>query len=255
MPWNRAKVAAVAMVLAALRRHVQGMRRSSAPGLGSKATPTFSAASFLRFPASISAPTPITIAASVGATIFDGRIGVSVDQDYTATLPALNIVTPWKIFGGTWAMAVVPSMIAMNVDVGLEIPAFTGPRGNRFGPFHVKPRRHQSRARGHRLLSLRARLGCRQVPLERRRVRLRPDRQLQHEAARQYEPQPLGRDDAARRDLFRSADRLAGDWRRHLLGQLGEPGYQLRDGQHSQSRRLDHQELRSARRWASSATP
>ncbi len=74
---------------------------------------------------------------SADTTIFDGRIGFSVDQDYTATLAALNIVTPWKIFGGTYALAVVPSMIAMSVDVGLEIPAFTGPRGNSFGPFQL----------------------------------------------------------------------------------------------------------------------
>lgn len=72
---------------------------------------------------------------SAETTIFDGRIGLSVDQDYTATLPALNIVTPWKLFGGRLAMAVVPSLIAMSVDVGLEIPAFTGPRGRSFGPF------------------------------------------------------------------------------------------------------------------------
>lgn len=72
---------------------------------------------------------------SAETTIFDGRIGLAVDQDYTATLPALNIVTPWKLFGGRLAMAVVPSLIAMSVDVGLEIPAFTGPRGRSFGPF------------------------------------------------------------------------------------------------------------------------
>lgn len=74
---------------------------------------------------------------SASTTIFDGRVGLSVDQDYTATLPALNIVTPWKLFGGTFAMAVVPSIIAMNVDVGVEIPAFTGPRGRSFGPFQL----------------------------------------------------------------------------------------------------------------------
>jgi hypothetical protein len=74
---------------------------------------------------------------SADTTIFDGRIGVSVEQDYTATLAALNIVTPWKLFGGTYALAVVPSMVAMSVDVGVEIPAFTGPRGNSFGPFQL----------------------------------------------------------------------------------------------------------------------
>ena len=75
---------------------------------------------------------------SAGTTIFNGRVGVSVDQDYTATLAAFNIVTPWKILGGTFAMAVVPTVIAMDVDVGLELPAFTGPRGRTFGPFNIE---------------------------------------------------------------------------------------------------------------------
>jgi len=74
---------------------------------------------------------------SADTTIFDGRIGLSVEQDYTATLAALNIVTPWKILGGTYAIAVVPSVIAMDVDVGIELPAFTGPRGRTFGPFNI----------------------------------------------------------------------------------------------------------------------
>ncbi len=72
---------------------------------------------------------------SADTTIFDGRIAVNIDEKYTATLFALSYVTPWKIFGGTYAVAVVPSMVAMDVDVGLQIPAFTGPRGRSFGPF------------------------------------------------------------------------------------------------------------------------
>ena len=75
---------------------------------------------------------------SVDTTIFNGRIGLNVDQDYTATLFALSYVTPWKILGGTYAVAVVPSAVAMDVDVGLEIPAFTGPRGRSFGPFNIE---------------------------------------------------------------------------------------------------------------------
>jgi hypothetical protein len=70
-------------------------------------------------------------------TIFNGRIATDVDEKYTATLLALNYVTPWKIFGGTYAVAVVPSVVAMDVDVGIQIPAFTGPRGNSFGPFDL----------------------------------------------------------------------------------------------------------------------
>ena len=69
------------------------------------------------------------------ATIFDGRVAFNVDQDYTATLMALTYVTPWKILGGTYAIAVVPSAVAMDVNVGIQIPAFTGPRGRTFGPF------------------------------------------------------------------------------------------------------------------------
>ena len=48
-------------------------------------------------------------------------------------------MTPWKILGGTYAVAVVPSMVAMDVDVGINIPQFTGPLGLRtFGPFNFK---------------------------------------------------------------------------------------------------------------------
>lgn len=72
---------------------------------------------------------------SANTTIFNGRIAIGVDEDYTATLFALNYVTPWKILGGTYAVAVVPSAVAMDVDVGIQIPAFTGPRGRTFGPF------------------------------------------------------------------------------------------------------------------------
>jgi hypothetical protein len=74
---------------------------------------------------------------NANTTIFNGRIATDVDENYTATLLALNYVTPWKILGGTYAVAVVPSMLAMDVDVGIQIPAFTGPRGNSFGPFDL----------------------------------------------------------------------------------------------------------------------
>jgi hypothetical protein len=52
---------------------------------------------------------------SVDTTIFDGRVALGVDQDYTATLMALTYVTPWKILGGTYALAVVPSVVAMDI--------------------------------------------------------------------------------------------------------------------------------------------
>jgi hypothetical protein len=67
-------------------------------------------------------------------TIFDGRVGLSVDEDYTASIFALSYVTPLKILGGTYAVAVVPTVVAMNVDVGIRLPPFTGPRGRSFGP-------------------------------------------------------------------------------------------------------------------------
>ena len=74
---------------------------------------------------------------SADATIFDGRIALNVDQDYTATLMALTYVTPWKILGGTYAVAVIPSVVAMNVDVGVRLPPLTGPRGRTVGPFEI----------------------------------------------------------------------------------------------------------------------
>jgi hypothetical protein len=73
---------------------------------------------------------------SANTTIFDGRIALGVNQEYTATLFALSYVTPWKILGGTYSVAVVPSAVAMDVNAGIQIPAFTGPRGNSFGPFN-----------------------------------------------------------------------------------------------------------------------
>ena len=48
---------------------------------------------------------------SADTTIFDGRIALGVDQDYTASLFALTYVTPWKILGGTYAVAVVPTVV------------------------------------------------------------------------------------------------------------------------------------------------
>jgi hypothetical protein len=74
---------------------------------------------------------------SADTTIFDGRIALDVDEKYTATLFALSYVTPWKILGGTYAVAVVPSMVAMDVDVGVRLPGFTGPRGRTFEPLDI----------------------------------------------------------------------------------------------------------------------
>jgi hypothetical protein len=76
---------------------------------------------------------------SADRIIFNGFAQLGVEQDYTATIAALTYVTPWKILGGTYAVAVVPSMVAMDVDVGIGIPQFTGPLGQRtFGPFNFR---------------------------------------------------------------------------------------------------------------------
>ena len=75
----------------------------------------------------------------VNRTIFDGFAQIGIEQDYTATIAALTYVTPWKILGGTYAVAVVPSVVAMDIDVGIGIPQFTGPLGLRtFGPFNFR---------------------------------------------------------------------------------------------------------------------
>jgi hypothetical protein len=65
---------------------------------------------------------------SADTTIFDGRIAVGVDEDYTATLFALNYVTPWKILGGTYAVAVVPSAGDLLIP-GLTKRAGQSPQG------------------------------------------------------------------------------------------------------------------------------
>ena len=73
----------------------------------------------------------------VARTIFNGRIDFGVEQNYTATIAALNIVTPWTLFGGVYSIAIAPTFVAMDVDVALGIPAFTGPLGVRRGGFIV----------------------------------------------------------------------------------------------------------------------
>lgn len=37
----------------------------------------------------------------VGTTIFNGRVQLNVDMEYTSTIAAMSSVTPWKLFGGT----------------------------------------------------------------------------------------------------------------------------------------------------------
>ena len=42
---------------------------------------------------------------------------VGVQEDYLADILALTYVTPWKFLGGTYAVAVAPSLVQMNVGV------------------------------------------------------------------------------------------------------------------------------------------
>lgn len=69
----------------------------------------------------------------VNATVFNGRIALGVEEDYLADILALTYVTPWKILGGTYAVAVAPSLVQMNVGVAATLPGVTvtGPLGLR----------------------------------------------------------------------------------------------------------------------------
>ena len=83
---------------------------------------------------------------SADRTIFNGFAQLGVEEDYTATIAALTYVTPWKILGGTYAVAVVPSMVAMDVDVGINIPQLHRPaRPEDLRAVQLQDRRHQSR--------------------------------------------------------------------------------------------------------------
>jgi hypothetical protein len=163
----------------------------------------------------------------VGATIFDGNVQLGVEERYLADILALTYVTPWKILGGTYAVAVAPSIVQMNVDVGATISGltFTGPRDLR--TFHipsltVSAADHELAQGDTRLRSAGARLERRQLPLELRLVRLCPDRRVQQEQYRQYQPPSLGGHAEARRHLFQSEDRVASERRRRLFGELGK---------------------------------
>ena len=67
----------------------------------------------------------------VGARIFDGNVQLGVEERYLADILALTYVTPWKILGGTYAVAVAPSIVQMNVDVGATRAEHRGHRGKR----------------------------------------------------------------------------------------------------------------------------
>ena len=71
---------------------------------------------------------------SADTTIFDGRIALDVDEDYTATLFALSYVTPWKILGGTYAVAVVPSLSPWTSTSASGFPPSPGRAAGRSAP-------------------------------------------------------------------------------------------------------------------------
>ena len=60
----------------------------------------------------------------VNATVFNGCIALGVEEDYLADILALTYVTPWKILGGTYAVAVAPSLVQMNVGVAAQLPGW-----------------------------------------------------------------------------------------------------------------------------------
>jgi hypothetical protein len=70
---------------------------------------------------------------TVNATVFNGRIALGVEENYLADILALTYVTPWKILGGAYAVAVAPSLVQMNVKVAATLPgvSVSGPRGLR----------------------------------------------------------------------------------------------------------------------------
>jgi len=77
--------------------------------------------------------------ASAERTVLNGFVQANVEQDLTATIATLTYVTPWKILGGTYAFGVAPAMMAVDVNVGIGLPAITGPLGLiTIGPFNFE---------------------------------------------------------------------------------------------------------------------
>jgi hypothetical protein len=77
---------------------------------------------------------------TVDATIFNGRVQVGVEEKYLADIFAATYVTSAKFLGGTYAFAAAPSVVNMNVDVGLGIRRFNipvGPVDLNVGPFSL----------------------------------------------------------------------------------------------------------------------
>jgi hypothetical protein len=73
----------------------------------------------------------------VGATVFNGAVQLGVEARFTADFLTLTYVTKLKILGGTYAFGVAPAFMAIQTNVGLSVPSFTGPLGRTFGPFEA----------------------------------------------------------------------------------------------------------------------
>ena len=124
-------------------------------------------------------------AADVSAVVFNGRVEVGVDQEMTATLPAVTYVTPWKLFGGTYAVGIVPSIMVADVDVGIGLPPITGPLGNSFGPITLE-RGDTNLALGDTgFIPVMFGWDGRKFSLERGAIPAGADRRLQHKATGQ----------------------------------------------------------------------
>ncbi len=117
------------------------------------------------------------------------------------TLFALSYVTPWKILGGTYAVAVVPSVVAMDVDVasGNSRDSPVHAAGS-FGPFDINaatpnlPRatRPSPRSSSAGMPAIfHWNVGV---------FGFAPTGEYEQQASRQYEPEPLGDHAAARRE-------------------------------------------------------
>ena len=169
----------------------------------------------------------------VGTTVFNGRIALGVEEDYLADILALTYVTPWKILGGTYAVAVAPSIVQMGVGVAATLPGarITGPLGLRtfdIPSFTVTAIDHEL-AQGDTAFAPLV-LGWNEGNFH-WNFALFGFAPTGHYSTRrpcQYEPQSLGDHAEARRHLFQPQDRVAGERRRHLFGEFREPGHRLR---------------------------
>jgi hypothetical protein len=65
----------------------------------------------------------------VSATIFDGRVQLGVEEKYLVDVLSLTYVTPLKILGGTYAVNVTPTVMQMDVNVGIGLPSVILPVG------------------------------------------------------------------------------------------------------------------------------